>query len=354
MKHLIFNTPKGERIVGPGYPCFIIAEVSGNHDGKYEKAVQIIDEAIDSGADAIKLQTYTSDTMTIDCNNKWFQVNINDAWKGRTLYELYKIAYTPWEWQKKLKKHAESRGVLLFSTPFDSSAVDFLENLDVVLYKVASFEAGDVDLLKKIASTKKPVILSRGLQSETDVKEAIKILYENGCSSVAVLHCISSYPATIDQMNVSTVKDIQEKFDVVSGLSDHSLGLTASLAAVSLGALIIEKHFTTARSEGGVDAAFSLEPKELKNLVQTIRELERAIGKPTYELGEKEKENLVFKRSIFLVKDMKKGEIFSEENIRVIRPGYGMAPKFFREVLGKKCSLDIQRGTPLIERYIAK
>jgi pseudaminic acid synthase len=334
-------------VIGPGEPTFIIAEMSGNHNQNFEKAKKIIDKAAEAGADAIKLQTYTADTMTIDCDNKYFQVNVNDKWKGRTLYDLYQWAYTPWDWQPKLKKYAESKGLIFFSTPFDETAVDFLEEIDVELYKVASFEINHIPLLKKIAYTKKPVIISRGLSSEEDIHLAVKTLKDNGCPVIAVLHCVSSYPACPEQMNLKTISDISKRFDVISGLSDHSLTTEISIASVALGASILEKHVTLSRKEGGPDAAFSLEPDELKELVRSVRTVEKSLGKITYKISEKEKENIVFRRSIFVVKNIKKGEEFDKENIRVIRPGYGMHPKFYEETIGKKAKRNLKKGTPL-------
>lgn len=347
MKNIIIKTPKGKRTIGPGNPVFIIAEISGNHNQSYEKAKKIIDAAINAGVDAIKLQTYTQDTLTIDCDNKYFQIKVNDAWKGQTLYSLYKKAHTPWEWQPKLKKYAEKKGVLTFSTPFDNTAVDFLEKMDVELYKVASFEIVDIPLLKKIGKTKKPVILSRGMASKDEIKLAVKTLKESGCSQVAVLHCVSSYPAIPEQMNLATIPDIAKKFKVVSGLSDHTLGITIPIASVSLGASIIEKHFTLSRSEGGPDAGFSLEPDELKQLVQSVREVEKAIGKPSYIIEKKEAENIIFRKSLFVVENIKSGEKFTEKNIRSIRPGYGISPKYYTKIIGKEAKKNIKRGTPL-------
>lgn len=341
------QTPKGKRKIGPGQPCFIIAEMSGNHNHDFNRALKIIDAAAAAGVDAIKLQTYTADTITIDSDKDYFQVKVNDAWAGNTLYQLYEMAHTPWDWQPKLKEYAENKGVVLFSTPFDDTAVDFLEKMGVVMYKVASFESGDLELLKKIGSTKKPVIMSRGMTSIEGLELAIKTLKDAGAPEVAVLHCISSYPATPDQMNLATIPDIYSRFGVVSGLSDHTLGITAAISSVALGASVIEKHFTLKRSEGGPDAAFSLEPQEMKELVKSVREAEAAIGKPNYEVDKKESENFVFRRSIFVIKDIKKGEKFTRENVRVIRPGYGLEPKELPNILGKKATKDIERGMPL-------
>ncbi len=355
MDILEIKTPRGLRKIGPGYPVFIIAEMSGNHNQSLDKALKIIDAAAQAGVDAIKLQTYTADTMTIDCSNQYFQVNVNPAWQGQTLYSLYQKAYTPWAWQKQLKAYGESLGLLVFSTPFDETAVDFLESLDVALYKIASFETGDIELLKKVGQTKKPVIISRGLTTAEDLSEAIKVLRLAGTPQLAVLHCVSSYPATADQMNLATIPDLTNRFNVVAGLSDHSLdklGLVVPLTAVALGASIIEKHFCLSRIDGGPDAAFSLEPIELKQLVDSIREAEKAIGQATYAVGDKEAENILFRRSIFTIKDIKKGEVLTRENIRVIRPGYGLAPKLLPKILGKKASQDLPLGTPLAENLI--
>lgn len=354
MKYIEIATPKGKRKIGPEQPVFIVAEMSGNHNHDIRRAYKIIDAAAAAGADAVKLQTYTADTLTIDSDKKWFQVKVNDAWKNQTLHSLYQKAYTPWEWQPKLKQYAESKGLLLFSTPFDNTAVDFLEKMKVSLYKVASFEIADIPLLKRIGKTKKPVIISRGLASLNDIKLAIKTLKANGAPAVAVLHCVSSYPALPEQMNLATIPDIGKKFKVVSGLSDHTLDITVSLTAVALGAAIIEKHFTLKRTDGGPDAGFSLEPAELKKLVLTVREIEQAIGKPTYKIGKKEKENIVFRRSLFAVKDIKRGEKFTVRNLRSIRPGYGLAPKYYDQILGKSARKDIAAGTPLSWKLIKK
>ncbi len=344
-----------KKIFGDNEGVFIIAEISGNHNQDYDKAVQIIRAACEAGVDAIKLQTYTPDTMTIESDKKWFQVEVNEAWKDRTLYDLYKIAYTPWEWQSKLKGIAEEYGVILFSTPFDESAVDFLEGIDVSTYKVASFEIGDLELLKKIAQTKKPVIISRGMASLEEIEDAYKTLKENGSGKIAILHCVSSYPAQADEMNISTISDLKKRFpDVVVGLSDHTLSTEVSIASVALGAKIIEKHVTFNREDGGVDSAFSLEPQELKELVKQIRNVEKSIGKPQYGSGKREAENLVFKRSLFVVKDIKQGEELTKENIRRIRPGYGLAIKHLNEILGKKVKQDIEKGTPLSWELIEK
>jgi pseudaminic acid synthase len=344
---ITIRTPKGVRNIGPGHPAFIIAELSGNHNQDFQRALKMIDAAIEANVDAIKLQTYTPDTMTIDIDNEYFRIGSNNTWAGQTLYELYKTAYTPWEWQAELKSHAESRGVLLFSTPFDPSAVDFLENLDVQLYKVASFELTDIPLLKKIGSTKKPVIISRGMASLEEIVLAVKTLENSGCPSIAILHCISSYPAEAEDMNLLTIPDLRNKFSLPIGLSDHTLGTTTSLVSIALGACIIEKHFTLRRADGGPDAGFSLEPEEFKSLVKEVREAEKSLGSPQYGTTPKESENIVFRRSLFIVKAVKEGEELTEDNVRCIRPGNGINPRFLPEVLGKIAIKDIDAGTPV-------
>jgi pseudaminic acid synthase len=308
--------------------------------------LKIIDSAISAGVDAIKLQTYTADTITINSNKKWFRIT-EGPWKGQNLYQLYKKAYTPWDWQAKLKKYAEKKGVLLFSSAFDETSVDFLESLKVKVYKVASFEIVDIGLLEKIGKTKKPVIISRGMASLEDIKLAVNTLRKAGTPQIAILHCVSEYPANPKDMNLSTIPDMAKKFNVVTGLSDHTLGITTSITAVALGASIIEKHVTLARSEGGPDVAFSLEPIELKDLVRSIREVEQSFGKPTYSVGKNEVKNKVFRRSLFVVKDIKKGEKFTKNNVKSIRPGYGLETKHLKEILGKSAPQDVEKGTPL-------
>ena len=337
----------GKRLIGDGQPVFIIAELSGNHNQSFDRAKEMVRIACQAGVDAVKLQTYTADTLTIDSDKKYFQVNVNDTWKGQTLYQLYKTAYTPWEWQPELKKIADSYGVTLFSTPFDETAVDFLEKMKVLAYKVASFEIGDIELLKKVAKTKKPVIISRGMATKEEIRLALATLRKYGSKQIAVLHCVSSYPADLEEMNLATIPDLAKTFKVVAGLSDHSLGIIAAVTSVALGAKIIEKHFTLKRSDGGPDAIFSLEPHELKQLVSSVRDAEKAMGKVQYGVGKKEATNLIFKRSLFVVADVKAGEKFTKENVRCIRPGYGLASKELPKVLGKKAKKDILRGTPL-------
>lgn len=343
----------GNKQIGPGYSVFIVAEISGNHNQSFERAKKIVEAACKAGADAVKLQTYTPDTLTIDSSKKWFQVKVNPAWKGKTLYQLYKESFTPWEWQPKLKKIAKSYGVPLLSTAYDKTSVDFLEKMKVPAYKVASFEIGDIELLKKIANTKKPVIISRGMASLEELRLAVSTLRENGALLIAILHCVSSYPAKPEEMNLVTIQDIKKKFpDVLVGLSDHTLSTSVAAASVALGVSIIEKHFTLKRADGGPDAAFSIEPEEFRGLIRSVREVEKAIGKVQYGAGKRESKNIVFRRSLFVVKDIKKGDKFNRDNVRSIRPGYGLAPKFLSKILGKKAKKDIKRGTPLKKNSI--
>lgn len=343
----------GNKLIGENQPVFIVAEISGNHNQSFGKAKKIVEMACKAGVDAVKLQTYTPDTLTINCHNKYFRIGgTNKEWRGQTLYQLYEKAYTPWDWQPKLKKIANKLGLILFSTPFDETAVDFLGKMKVPAYKVASFEIGDLELLKKIGSTKKPVILSRGMANLEEIKLAIKTLKNAGAPSVAVLHCVSSYPAKPEEMNISTIPALQKKLGIVVGISDHNLDSAVTISAVALGAKIVEKHVTLKRSDGGPDAAFSLEPKELKELVKSIRVVEKSLGKPQLVSGKRESSNLIFRRSLFVIKDVKKGDIVSRENIHSIRPGYGLQPKFIKEVLGKKFIKDVKRGTPFLKNLI--
>lgn len=346
----------GKREIGVHRPCFIVAEVSGNHNQSFDRAVEIIKAVAETGADAVKLQTYTADTITIKSDKPWFRVGEGDKpdfWKGKTLYELYEIAYTPWDWQPRLKKIAEDLGLVFFSTPFDHTAVDFLEGMNVPCYKVASFEVVDIPLLKKIAQTGKPVIISSGPSSLGEIDLALTTLRENGAKDIVLLHCISAYPAKPENMRLKTIQDLQKRFHVEVGLSDHSMGIEISIAARVLGACMIEKHVTLKRAEGGVDSDFSLEPQELKELVRSIRNVEKAMGEPSYDSwSPQELEEKKYRRSLFAVEHIKKGEVFTEKNVRSIRPGAGLHPKFYEEILGKKAKQDIERGTPLSQDFI--
>lgn len=339
----IIPTPKGKRIIGPGQPVFIIAEMSCNHNQDFNRALKIIDAAAEAGADAVKLQTYTADTVTIDSDKEWFQLKKSKIWKGQTLYQLYQKAYTPWEWHPRLKEYGESKGLVVFSFPLDASAVDFLESMGVALYKIGSPEIVDIPLLKKVGQTKKPVIMSVGMASLEEIELALKTLRENGCSQVALLYCVSSYPTVPEQLNLSTIPALAQRFKVITGFSGHTLSIAPAIASVALGAKIIEKHLTLRRSDGGLDATFSLEPAEFKEMVKTIKEVEKAVGKPTYGGGEARQ----LRRSLFVVKDIKKGERLTNENVRSIRPGYGLTPKYLDDIIGKTAVIDIEKGRPL-------
>ena len=325
---------------------YIIAELSANHNGSFERAEALVRAAAEAGADAVKLQTYTADTMTIPCDNEYFRIK-GTLWEGKTLYELYQEASMPWEWQPRLKALANELGMDCFSTAFDATAVDFLEEMDVPCHKVASFEIVDIPLLKKMAATRKPVIMSTGMASLAEIDEAVTTLRENGTPELALLKCTSAYPAPPEEANLRTIPHLAQTFNCIAGLSDHTLGSAVAVGAVALGAKIIEKHFTLSRADGGPDSAFSIEPAEFKQMVQDIRIVEKALGTVSYELTEKQKESIVFRRSLFVVKDMKAGDIFTEENVRSIRPGHGLAPKYLQQILGRRTKHKISRGTPL-------
>jgi pseudaminic acid synthase len=334
------------RMIGKGFPVYIIAEMSANHGGDFERAVKIIQAAKEAGADAVKLQTYTPDTLTINCDNEFFQIK-GTLWEGKNLYELYREAYTPWDWQPRLKKIANDIGLDLFSTPFDDTAVEFLEEMGVPAYKIASFELVDLPLILRVAQTGKPIIMSTGMATLNEIEKAVQTAREAGTTQIALLKCSSAYPAPPEEMNLKTIPHLSETFDVPSGLSDHTMGIAVPMAAVALGASIIEKHFTLSRSFIGPDSAFSLEPEEFKEMVKAVRTVEKALGKVNYELTGKEKESIVFRRSLFVVKDIKKDEVFTRKNIRSIRPGHGLSPKYYQDILDRKASKEIKRGTPL-------
>ena len=335
------------REYGAGRPCYIIAEMSANHGQKFDHAVALVRAASAAGADAIKLQTYTPDTLTIRCDNEYFLIRGGTPWDGRTLYDLYGEAYTPWDWHPKLKAVADEEGLDFFSTPFDSSAVDFLESLDVPAHKVASFELVDLPLLRKIASTGKPVIMSTGMATREEIEESVRTLRDAGTQQLALLKCTSAYPAPPEDMNLRTIPHLAETFGVPAGLSDHTLGIAVPVAAVALGACIMEKHLTLSRSTPGPDVAFSLEPHEFKAMVEAVRIAERALGRVVYEPSEKEKSSLAFRRSLFVVQDMKPGDRFTPQNVRSIRPAYGLHTRHWDVVLGSRAACEIKRGTPL-------
>lgn len=335
-----------KRAVGTGHPVYIIAEMSANHNQDKKIAMDIIHAARDAGADAVKLQTYTPDTMTIESHRSHFRLK-DTIWRGKTLYDLYGEAATPWEWLPDLKAEAEQIGLDLFSTPFDFTAVDFLEAHDATAYKIASFEIVDLPLLKKVGQTGKPVILSTGMASLAEIQEAVDTLRQSGCTSLALLKCTSAYPAPPEEANLKTIPHMAEAFRLPVGLSDHTMGNAVAVGAVSLGACIIEKHFTLSRTNKGPDSSFSIEPIEFKAMVSDIRILEKALGKVSYDLTEKQEQSLVFRRSLFVVKDMGKNDIFSVHNVRSIRPGNGMHTRYLPEILGKKSNMPIKKGTPL-------
>lgn len=333
--------------IGASEPCFIVAELSANHNQDFSRAKDTIRAAKKAGADAIKLQTYVPSTMTIDSHQEWFQVPANSIWAGKNLFELYKEAHTPWEWHAELFEAAREEGLIFFSTPFDKSAIDLLETLNVPIYKVASFEVVDLPLLREIGKTGKPVIMSTGMASLSEIAEAVKTLQESGSGPLVLLKCTSAYPASPLSMNLKTIPHLRDTFNTQVGLSDHTLGGAVSVAAVALGASVIEKHFILSRSDGGPDASFSLEPDEFARMVSDIRLAEKALGKVSYERTSDELKNIGFRRSLFVVEDMEKGEIFSATNVRSIRPGNGLPPRYLDIILGKKVAKNIKRGTPI-------
>jgi len=338
----------GDFIINEKSRPFIIAEMSGNHNQSVDRALEIIDAAAECGADAVKLQTYTPDTMTIDHDKGLFYIDDpKSLWNGNTLYDLYKTAHTPWEWHKQIFDRAKEKGIMIFSTPFDASSVDFLETLDVPAYKIASFENKDWELLKKVAKTNKPVIMSTGASTISEISESVAVLKKNGCNDIILLKCTSTYPATPESTNLKTIPHMKDIFDCFTGLSDHTMGIGVPIASVALGAKVIEKHFTLDRSDGGVDSDFSIEPQELKSLVTECERAHLSLGKVSYDILKDEESSLRFKRSIYVVKDIQKGEKFDKKNIRIIRPGDGMEPKYYQKIIGKESKNALKRGTPM-------
>lgn len=336
----------GNKKVGDEYPTFIVAELSANHNQDYDVAVKTIKAMAEAGADAVKLQTYTADTITIDCDNEYFQIKQGTIWDGTTLHKLYQTAYTPWDWQPKLKKIAEELGLILFSSPFDKTAVDFLEKMNVPAYKIASPEINDLPLIKYIAKKNKPIIISTGVANLKNIEEAISTCKETGNNQIILLKCTTEYPAQLDEANLKTIPNMRDTFGVISGLSDHTLGISAPIAAVALGAKVIEKHFILDRKMGGPDATFSLEPQEFKEMVKNIREVEKALGTVKYDPPKKLNVNFSC-RSLFVVADINAREELTDENIKSIRPGFGLEPKYLEVILGKKAKKDLKKGTPL-------
>ncbi|CAM4389526.1 pseudaminic acid synthase [Paenibacillus alkaliterrae] len=336
------------RRIGIKHRPFIIAEMSGNHNQSLERALNIVEAAAKAGAHALKIQTYTADTMTLDIENPEFRIEDKESlWQGNTLYKLYQEAYTPWEWHKPIFDRCIELGMVPFSTPFDETAVDFLEELRVPMYKIASFENNDIPLIKKVASTGKPMIISTGMATVAELDETVRAAREAGCKDLILLKCTSTYPANPENTNISTIPHMKDLFNCQVGLSDHTLGTGVAVGSVALGATVIEKHFTLSRLDGGVDSAFSMEPQEMENLVVETERAWQALGKITYGPTEKEKASLKYRRSIYVAKDIKIGEIFTKDNIKIIRPGYGLEPKYYDELLGNNAKQDITRGTPL-------
>lgn len=341
----------GNHIISKKNPAYIVAELSGNHNMDFDRAKKIIKAAADVGADAIKIQTYTPDTITLDSKEDIFKAQ-SKIWEGMTLYELYKNAYTPWEWQKDLQQYAIEIGLDFFSSPFDLTAVEFLEEMNIPAYKVASFEINDIPLIRKIAKTGKPIIISTGIAYLEDIDLALRVCKEEGNENVILLKCVSAYPAPFDQMNLKVIPNMEETFECLVGLSDHSLGTESAIASVALGAKVIEKHLTLRRSDGGPDAEFSMEPEEFSFMVKQIRNIEKALGKVTYELTDAQINNRDGARSLFVVNDIEEGECFTMENVKSIRPNAGMHTKYYQDILGKKATCNIKKGTPMEWKFV--
>ncbi|HLS48108.1 MAG TPA: pseudaminic acid synthase [Gemmatimonadales bacterium] len=337
----------GGRTIGAGQPPYLIAEMSANHGQDLDQAVRLVRAMKIAGADAVKVQTYTADTLTIDCDNPHFRVGEGSLWEGRTLYDLYREAHTPWEWQARLRDVAHGEGLDFFSTPFDPTSVDFLESLDVPAYKIASFEIVDLGLIRYVAQTGKPLIISTGMATLEEVGEAVEAARDSGATQIVLLKCTSAYPAPPEEMNLQAIPQLARAFGTPVGLSDHTLALAVPVAAVALGASVIEKHFTLSRAQPGPDSAFSLEPEEFRAMADAARTAAAALGTASFGVGAEEEKSRVFRRSLFVVRDIAAGETFTAENVRSIRPGFGLAPKHLASVLGRRCSRDVARGTPL-------
>jgi len=342
----------GPKTIGGENPCFIIAELSANHNGSLNTAIETIKAAKEAGADAIKLQTYTPDTLTIDCDKDYFKIEGGTLWDGKTLYQLYGEAYTPWEWHQELFRVANELDLVCFSSPFDITAVDFLEKFDVPAYKIASFEIQDIPLIEYVASKGKPIIISTGIAEEKDIELAVNTCRSIGNDNIILLKCTSSYPAPLNLANLNTIPDLKDRFKVEVGFSDHTYGSLAPIVATTLGAKVIEKHFILDKSIGGPDADFSLDSVEFAEMVNKVRDTERLLGKVSYDISEKVKKNRKFARSLFVIQDVKPGDIISEKNIRSIRPGYGLHPKYYNKILGKQFTCNVNRGEPLSLKMI--
>ncbi|MCI9322406.1 MAG: pseudaminic acid synthase [Lachnospiraceae bacterium] len=337
----------GDKRIGPDSPAFIVAEMSGNHNMDFDRAVEILKAAREAGADAVKIQTYTADTITLDCDAPCFQITQGTLWDGITLHRLYQTAYTPWEWQPRLKEIAEEMGLVLFSSPFDFSSVDFLEEMDVPAYKIASFEITDIPLIRKVARLGKPVILATGIARLADIELAVQTCREEGNHQVILLKCCSAYPTPYEDVNLRTIPHMAEAFDCLTGLSDHTMGTAVATGAVALGARMVEKHMTLRRSDGGPDAAFSMEPQEFREMVDNIRILEKALGKVSYDLSDKQVREREHSRSLFVARDMKAGEVFTPENLRSVRPADGLHTRYYEQLLGRRITRDAGLGTPM-------
>ena len=339
-------------MTGEGQQTYNMEEMSANHLQDYDRAEAIIRAAKAAGADAVKLQTYTADTITMDCENEYFQIKQGTIWDGTTFYKLYQEAFTPWDWQPRLVKLANDLGMDCFSSPFDFTAVDFMEEMDMPAYKIASFEIRDIPLIRKIAKLGKPVIMATGIAYLEDIERAVRVCREEGNDQIILLKCTSTYPSPYEDMNIRVIPHMAEVFDCMTGLSDHSMGSAVAVASVALGARMVEKHFTLSRADGGPDAAFSMEPAEFKKMADEIRIVEKALGRVTYQLTEKQERSREEGRSLFVTQDIGAGEVFTPENLRSIRPAFGMAPMYYEEVLGKKARVSIPRGTPMAWEYV--
>jgi len=339
--------------IGSNHPPFIIAEMSGNHNQSLERAMNIVDAAAAAGVNAIKLQTYTADTITLDVNKSDFTINEQESlWKGQNLHNLYKLAYTPWEWHKPIMKRANELGLICFSSPFDETSVDFLETLDVPIYKIASFENNHLPLLRKVAATGKPIIISTGMASLKELEETVSTVKNAGCDKLILLKCTSNYPASPKDSNILTIPDLRKRFDCQVGLSDHTMGLGVSIAAIAHGATVIEKHFTLDRNDGGVDSEFSMEPSEMSFLVTETKRAWQSLGEVKYGPTKSEESSLKYRRSLYISQDIRSGEVLSEKNLRVVRPGFGLHPRYFEELLGTKVLKDIKKGEALNWRHV--
>ena len=343
-----------KKTLGNDSPTYIIAEMSGNHNMDFNRAVKIMEAAKESGADAIKIQTYTADTITLNCDNQYFQITQGTLWDGRTLHKLYEEAYTPWEWQPELKKIANEMELDFFSSPFDFTSVDFLEKMDVPAYKIASFEITDIPLIRKVAGLRKPVIISTGISKLADIELALQTCKEAGNEDVILLKCCSEYPTPYEDINLQTMQSLAQTFDCIVGLSDHTMGNAVATASVALGGKVVEKHLTLSRADGGIDSAFSMEPAEFKKMVDDIRIVEKAIGRVTYDLTDKQLAEREHARSLFIAQDMKAGDKFTPENLRSVRPGFGLHTKYYEQLLGKKVTRDVSMGTPMAWELVEK